>query len=448
MKVFIIILFLINFQNSHLQIVEPPTNDGVTLNEILEAGFDMEDFQSMMQGDLEDLQDKMDNLKKRDVKKFEKLLIFINENRKRQELLNRNLAASCGDVIAKGEFDRAGDLLKFVFTSNYDEVIYRSYKSNSINFGKIMDFANFVDKENDDKTLFLYQELFKQSTINASSSDLMSMATFILNRYNIYKWNDLKKNVLNSLVSKASAEILGYLNIEVEKIDRKSYDLIDQVNELNHDAGLQLVSEIVQQLWKNDIQKWRIRKFLSQCLNLPLRVQGFSTLYDFQKHDELNYKYVFSLTVDLGKTFREPEIDEETKNKVTALAENIPSPIRGAVYSASLCIQNKMTNNYLKVAKLGNRNIYLSKGDPTTDRLKWQFYFQNLDIIVFSMKNFQSKQFVFDESYYSIECHDSSEGFYFKLANDQKYLRDDEGQLKYSVAKDEFSKWILKACSK
>lgn len=440
--------------------------NGVAIAEFLEAGFDQEDIYAIMQGEIRNVQIKLDDLQRNDIDKYNRLIKFINDNRNQLELMNRySLATNCGDAVAKGEFIKAAELLKHVLTSNFDEIILKSYKNSTVDFDKILSFANFVHKENDNKSLFLYQELFKQSAANATSSDLMNMATFIKNRYNQSAWTELKKNVLHSLVSKASTEIMSYLNIEVEKVDRKSYNLIDKVDALSQEAGLQLISLIVKKICKTT-QSLYVLRYISQDFKVHLRVQGLITLYDLGEtilvHPSYLFRYtVFHLARELQKAFKDPEIDAETEKQLIMLAESLPASIRSAAYSDKLCIQNKKSKNYLKVAKYkinDNWQTYLSLGDTSYERTKWTFkrrawYF--VDVVIRNSHSNSHINFMningansTDPISFVIECRDFSEGLYLRLMKPgiTQYIRDDEGELGFSMLKDDFAKWIFKSC--
>lgn len=379
---------------------------------------------------------------------------------KHQELDEETAIEYCKDAIIRGEYDKAAHLLKHISQSNYGQVVVKTY-TNSSDFEKILVFADTIRAKNDNKTLILYQELFERAIQqNCSLKELMNMAANINKLYNYSDWTSLKQNLLDKIVVKASNNILDNVITDIEHIERSAYKYIDKVDSLDHNTGLQLFTDVVLRLCKTKYGFLQVLRYISQCLNLPLRAQGYITLQDFMKDTDKYREYTLYLARLIRLTLNEPGINQNIKKKLKKLASKLPSAIRIETFTDTFCIQNKKSGSYLKVSNTSAEEYQLLVSPEDTDNAKWSIEYPRWDRILIMLKNNYSGKFislldikVTDTTYqlwFLVESDASEDGFYLRVHSKSSalysYMRDEEGEFKYSKVKDDFSKWVLKGC--
>lgn len=423
------------------------------ISELLGDGFSQQDVQAILQGDLEEVKQKLDDLQKHDSQKYNKLLELINSNKNQLALLNRyTLAVNCGDAIGRGDFEKAKDLLKFVFASNYDEVIYKSYNSSSESFENVLEFANFVYNPKDNMTYLLYQELFDKAKPAATVDDLINMATFIKELYNISDWTDLKKQVLNVTVFKASSEISMWIGDTVKF--SAYYNTINKIDNCDHNSGLTLVMDII----KNSYGHFcHLLSFASNITNKSLMIQGYAALLQYGKLGACLCRFVQNIREILQLDFP----DLEVKERLTSLVKSLPDQVRAAAYSDKLCIRNVMSGHYLKMTNNtgnGRWQVLVSPGEEIYERTKWILELTQTAGVAFKnsfTKHYlRSEDVLYDPGFDHVRQFEVAlweDGVYIEIVTmyNESFLKDKEGFLRFDVGlsnRNNFSKWTFEAC--
>lgn len=456
MKLLILFFLWSKFIILFSQHFEPPPTR--VISELLGDGFSQQDVQAILQGDLEDVKQKLDDLQKHDSQKYNKLLELINSNKNQLVLLNRyTLAVNCGDAIGRGDFEKAKYLLKFVFASNYDEVIYKSYKNSSESFENVLEFSNFVYDPKDNMTYLLYQELFEKAMSAAAVDDFINMTTFIKELYNNSDWTDLKKQVLNVVVRKASADIRSYLTSGDEVKIVMSYNTMNKIYNCDHGAGSDLVMDIFDKI-DDDVQLCHVLTFVSHINDEYLQMQGYLALKQYRQPGNCSIQFLDAIRESMKFIVS----DADVRKGLTALVESFPDQVRAAAYSDKLCIRNVMSGHYLKMTNNtanGRWQIVVSPGEQVYERTKW-FVVRTLtsSALIFFKNSFTNNFISWEDVVYDSELRFAplpfevapwEEGVYIKIPNNESFLIDKEGFLQVDMDLqngNNFAKWTFEAC--
>ncbi|XP_026474156.1 uncharacterized protein LOC113377913 [Ctenocephalides felis] len=431
-----LIYYILIFWNISLifgQNFEPPTEKN-NIDDDAEFGISQADINSATQDDIEKLFKRLDFLEKHDKQKYEALVKLMRKTENDLIGLNRDLTASqCGQLLLKNDFTRASNMLKRVYTYNYDEVVYFAYAQNISNFNKIIDFAKML--HNEKQALILYQELFKLAKSDASIDDLVNMVENINRHYALLNnWSEFRKQVLDLLLSK--------------------------VVHFDQEHAYSLIIDVVKKLYyRLDLNS--LIKFVHGHTNKHLRIKGYAAIYDKMVQDgNLQSQSLFYLATMYRMT-KDDIIDDSVniKRKLNGLINKLPECIKNAALMQQVCIKNVDSGNYLKVSdqnKESKWELVISHGETSYRRTKWRFdvmqdgsyatiknLFLNINIEDIGIKSFWLV--VLRLTYHAWTIHSVGDHCFIKLYGNDDYffLADYEGRPSITVV---YSTWDIESC--